>query len=229
MTGAILSRVRLFPLLIAVACLALGMRVLDIYSGFEVLNSPVVAADQDEDPADAAAEQTAENDKKQEADNTDAAALQPLDPASLGLPSRTEITLNSQLRARRIQLDERATQLDLQERLLEANEKRIDDKIMQLQQLEASIKASLRIFNEREEKEFAKVVKIYETMKPKAAAPIFENLPGEVQLDIATRMKEAKFALILAAMDPAKARDLTTNLAEFAQPPSIEDLDVAGR
>jgi flagellar motility protein MotE (MotC chaperone) len=226
MTTAILSRVRLFPLLIAVAVLALSARVLDIYSGIEVLNNPAVAAEQDVEGGDAPA---TTDDAEQ--DTTDQQAVQPptLDPQTLGLPSRTEIDLNSQLRARRVQLDERATQLDLQERLLEANEKRIDDKIAQLQQLEASIKSSLRLFNEREEKEFAKVVKIYETMKPKAAAPIFENLPGDVQLDIATRMKEAKFALILAAMNPEKARDLTTNLAAFAQPPRIEDLDVAGR
>ncbi len=227
MANAILSRVRLFPLLIAVAVMALSVRMFDIYSGVELLNSPVIAQDQEADnlPDDGSAPD--ETDQETEAANT---ARQPaLDPITLGLPSRTEIDLNSQLRARRIKLDARATQLDLQERLLEANEKRIDDKISQLQQLESSIKASLRIFNEREEKEFAKVVKIYETMKPKSAAPIFENLPQEVQLDIATRMKEAKFAPILAAMDPSKARDLTTNLAEFAQPPRIEDLDVAGR
>ncbi|UTW54176.1 MotE family protein [Kordiimonas sp. SCSIO 12610] len=227
MMNALISRVRLFPLLIAVAFLALSVRVFDVYTGIELLNTPVVAAEQETEGE--------ENDGAQEdvQDQSEGEASVPstptLDPASLGLPSRTEIDLNSQLRARRLQLDERATQLDLQERLLEANEKRIDDKIAQLEQLEASIKSSLRIFNEREEKEFAKVVKIYETMKPKAAAPIFENLPDAVQLDIATRMKEAKFALILAAMDPSKARDLTTSLAEFAQPPSIEDLEVSGR
>jgi flagellar motility protein MotE (MotC chaperone) len=228
MANAILRRVRLFPLLIAVAVMSLSVRIFDIYSGVELLNSPVIAQDQEAEKVSANDSSTSSS-ADQEAGAAKTATQPTLDPVSLGLPSRTEIDLNSQLRARRIKLDARATQLDLQERLLEANEKRIDDKISQLQQLEASIKASLRIFTEREEKEFAKVVKIYETMKPKSAAPIFENLPQEVQLDIATRMKEAKFAPILSAMDPSKARDLTTNLAEFAQPPRIEDLDVAGR
>ena len=212
MAAAVMSRVRLFPLLIAVAVIALSARLVDVYAGASLLGDTAFAAPQE-----------AESEPQETDGDTEQTDVAPA-PRTPVLPDPSVRDLNTQLRQRRVALEARERALDTQVALLEASEKRIDDKIAQLQLLETAIKDSLRIFNEREEREFAKVVKIYETMKPKAAAPIFENLPGEVQLDIATRMKEAKFAPILAAMDPAKARDLTTNLAAFAQPPSIEEL-----
>jgi flagellar motility protein MotE (MotC chaperone) len=57
-------------------------------------------------------------------------------------------------------------------------------------------------------------VKIYETMKPKDAAPIFEQLEMAILLDVIERMKEAKVAPIIAAMDPQKAKSLTTDLVK---------------
>jgi len=58
------------------------------------------------------------------------------------------------------------------------------------------------------------LVKIYENMKPKDAAPIFEQLDMDVLLDIVDRMKEAKVAPILAQMNPAKAKEVTDELAK---------------
>ena len=54
-------------------------------------------------------------------------------------------------------------------------------------------------------------------MKPKDAARIFEELDLEVLLQVVQRMKEAKVAPILAAMDPKRATEVTTRLAERRQ------------
>jgi flagellar motility protein MotE (MotC chaperone) len=58
------------------------------------------------------------------------------------------------------------------------------------------------------------LVKIYESMKPKDAARIFEALELPILLDVMERMREAKSAPILAAMDPMKAKEVTSSLAE---------------
>ena len=57
------------------------------------------------------------------------------------------------------------------------------------------------------------LVKIYEKMKPKDAAQVFERLEMPVLLKVIERMKEAKTAPILAAMDPGKAKAVTVAIA----------------
>ncbi len=52
-------------------------------------------------------------------------------------------------------------------------------------------------------------------MKPRDAAAIFNDLDQPVLLQVIDRMKEAKAAPILAAMQPDKARDLTAKLADM--------------
>jgi flagellar motility protein MotE (MotC chaperone) len=52
-------------------------------------------------------------------------------------------------------------------------------------------------------------------MKPRDAATIFNDLQMPVLLQVLDRMKEAKAAVILAAMNPDKARDVTAELAQM--------------
>jgi hypothetical protein len=68
---------------------------------------------------------------------------------------------------------------------------------------------------QQEDNAWQGLVKVYETMKPRDAAAIFNDLGMPVLLAVVGRMKEAKAAAILAAMTPDKARDVTTQLALF--------------
>jgi flagellar motility protein MotE (MotC chaperone) len=61
--------------------------------------------------------------------------------------------------------------------------------------------------------QFDTLAKIYSTMKPAKAAPVFAQLDLEVQYLVAKRMKERATAAILAAMEPASAARLTMALA----------------
>lgn len=106
--------------------------------------------------------------------------------------------------------------LEMRERLLEAAEKRVDGKIAELRALEARLKQLTGVQDEQAAKQFTSLVKVYETMKPKDAARIFEKLDLGVQLAVAHRMKEAKMAAILAEMNPDAAKSLTMALAERA-------------
>jgi flagellar motility protein MotE (MotC chaperone) len=59
----------------------------------------------------------------------------------------------------------------------------------------------------------ADLVKIYETMKPKAAAEIFNRLEMPILIRVIERMRAPKSVDVLARMEPAKAKQVTAELA----------------
>jgi flagellar motility protein MotE (MotC chaperone) len=134
--------------------------------------------------------------------------------------TRSEIELLANLAQRRDQLEQRSRELDLRESLMAAAEKRIDERIAELKKLEGSIKQIVQQYDQQEEKNLQSLVKVYENMKPKDAARIFEKLDPNVQLNVVERMKEAKVAAVLSEMSPATAQDLTVRLATRKQIPA---------
>lgn len=143
----------------------------------------------------------------------------PVQTAKAAVPqNRVEADLMNDMAARpqRARPAADKSDLEMRERLLEAAEKRVDAKIAELRQLETRLKQLSGVQEEQAAKQFASLVKVYETMKPKDAARIFEKLDLNVQLAVAHRMKEAKMAAILAEMNPDAAKSLTMALAERA-------------
>lgn len=129
------------------------------------------------------------------------------------LMNQSEIDLLQKLSQRRGELESWGNDLSLREQLLKAAELRIETKLIELKTMQESIKSSLKQHDEEQEAKLKSLVKIYETMKPKDAARIFEQLDMPILLDVIERMKEAKAAPVMAGMDPEKARKLTTELA----------------
>ena len=86
-------------------------------------------------------------------------------------------------------------------------------RISELKKIERRIEALLKKHDEQEEAQLSSLVKMYESMKPKSAAKIFEQLDMDVLISVAERMKERKMADILSAMDAASAKALTIELA----------------
>lgn len=225
MSNIVASRLRLFPTLIVFAFAALTLRAIDLYTGLTLLDQPAIAQDEEQ------GQQVSESGDQQETDDAQPAAASASatdGPLIVGLPTNAEMELITQLRQRREALNGRETQLDLQEQLLASTEKRINDKIKQLEVLEVRIKEHLRLFEEAEEKQLDSIVKVYETMKPKEAAPRFEALALQTQVDLVTRMKANKVAALMEKMTPQKASILTTELATQVQPPSIDEVQRDG-
>jgi flagellar motility protein MotE (MotC chaperone) len=54
---------------------------------------------------------------------------------------------------------------------------------------------------------------MYETMKPKEAAKIFDRLDIRILLDLATQIKPQRMSEIMAQMSPETAERLTVELA----------------
>ena len=130
-----------------------------------------------------------------------------------------ELGLLQALSQRREELEQRAREVDEREVLLKAAEQRIEQKIRELENLQASIEALLVKHDEQTEAQIASLVKIYESMKPKQAARIFEELDMEVLLEVIERMKERKSAPILAQMNPQRAKTVTLELAQRRELP----------
>ena len=63
---------------------------------------------------------------------------------------------------------------------------------------------------------------MYEAMKPKDAAKIFDRLSHDVLVPVVLQMKPAKMAEVLAVMTPETAEKLTVALATRAKGLSVE-------
>ncbi len=126
--------------------------------------------------------------------------------------SPSEIEVLQKLSERRAGLDRRAQEMSQQEVVLKAAEQRVDEKLAKLQSMEKEIGGQLDKETQQGDERLKGLVKIYETMKPREAARIFEELDTPTVLDVLGGMKEAKAAPILAAMDPAKAKSVTAAL-----------------
>lgn len=170
--------------------------------------------------ADAAAAAAAHSDEKSPSVPAEPGEATPTSSADV---SRSEVEVLQKLAARRAELDQRARDLDLREKLLTASEQRVGERISELKALEINVQKLLGQRDAQEEAQIASLVKVYESMKPKDAARIFEELDMEVLLPVADRMKEAKIGAVLAAMNSDAAKRLTVNMMRRpGEPPAPE-------
>lgn len=133
----------------------------------------------------------------------------PVDDGATG----AEQAVLERLGARRETLDAREAELDMRLALVEAAEKRIAERTAALEALEARINALVAEKKTVDDSQFASIVAMYETMKPKEAALIFDQLEMPILLRVASAMSPRKMAPIMAKMEPLKAKDLTANMA----------------
>ena len=132
--------------------------------------------------------------------------------------SPAELQVLQSLGARRGQLDKREQDLDVQLALLAAAEAKLDAKIQALTGMKGDIAKLMVDADAKEQAEIDRLVKVFELMKPKDAAPRMVLLDDAVRLPVASRMKERALSPIIANMPPAEAKKLTEALAaRFAE------------
>ena len=97
--------------------------------------------------------------------------------------------------------------------------------MVQLEAIEAKLAATLALADGAAEADVERLTKVYQAMKPKDAANIFNGMEDTLLLDIAKSMKSATLAAVMSTMQPKRAEALTKMLAGLAKPPaSIEAL-----
>lgn len=141
--------------------------------------------------------------------------------------SDVKMELFADLSKRRKDLEAKEKELVLREALLKAAQAELEQKTGELNNIKTEIESLLQKQTEQEDQRIASLVKIYEGMKAKDAARIFNSLEMDVLLQVVTRMSERKSAPIIAAMEAEKARSLTILLAEQNKLPDLPSLPVA--
>lgn len=129
-------------------------------------------------------------------------------------PTAAELTVLEDLRARRLALEERERSISEREAVVIAAERRLAERIAELERLRRELEALDRAARERADEGWRGLVKIYETMRPRDAARIFNELEMSVLVEVVQRMRERNAAPILAGMNPDKAKALTAELAQ---------------
>ncbi|MGU3537242.1 MotE family protein [Methylobacterium sp. A54F] len=136
---------------------------------------------------------------------------QPLVPDQATSP--TERALLEKLGARRDALKQRGEELDLREKLLGEAERKIEGNLGDLKEAEDKVETGMRKAAEAEKAGLKNIVTMYESMKPKDAARVFDRLGHDVLVPIVLAMNPRKMAEVLAVMQPETAEKLTVALA----------------
>jgi len=133
------------------------------------------------------------------------------------MASAGERALLERLQERRHELDARARELDLRESLLKAAEKKLEPQPAgKAEETKTGTSGGGPMAQRKEDIEnarFKSVVTMYETMKPKEAARIFDRLDIRVLIEVASQIKPQRMSEILAQMTPEAAERLTVELA----------------
>jgi flagellar motility protein MotE (MotC chaperone) len=134
----------------------------------------------------------------------------PLDTERLA--SSAERALLERLHERREKLDTRARELEIRENLLKVAEKRLETRVAELKKSEAG-PGGPAARKKNEAQRFKNLITIYENMKAKDAAKIFDRLDINILVEVATQINPRRMSDILAQMTPAAAERLTVELA----------------
>ena len=132
------------------------------------------------------------------------------------LVSPSERAILERLQARRQELEQRAREIEIRESLLKSAEKRIEGRVDEMKAAEARISTVAGQKAEADAARFKGIITMYEGMKPKEAAKVFDRLEMAVLYDIASQIAPRKMSDILGLMQPESAERLTVELARRA-------------
>src|SRR5436190_17087893 len=130
--------------------------------------------------------------------------------------SPSERAILERLQSRRQELERRAREIEIRESLLKSAEKRIESKVEELKAVEGRIGTAAGQRNEQEAARFKGIVTMYEGMKPKDAAKVFDRLEMAVLIEIASQIAPRKMSDVMGLMQPEAAERLTVELARRA-------------
>jgi flagellar motility protein MotE (MotC chaperone) len=131
-------------------------------------------------------------------------------------PSPGERAVLERLQDRRQELDARAREIDIRENLLKATEKRLEQRAQELKDTESRIVVTGQKKEEAEVARFKGLVTMYENMKAKDAAKVFDRLEMKVLIEIASQINPRRMSDIMAQMSAEAAERLTVEMANRA-------------
>ena len=130
--------------------------------------------------------------------------------------SASERAILERLQSRRQELEARAREIDIRENLLKAAERRIESRVEEMKAVESRITTATGQKAETDAARFKGIITMYEGMKPKDAAKVFDRLEMSVLFEIASQIAPRKMSDILGLMAPEAAERLTIEMARRA-------------
>ena len=157
-----------------------------------------------------------------------AASRSPAAPPTAGRRDEKDLTnagmladVAAELAERRDSLDQRERDLELRETVVTSAESRIAKQLERLEQLRTELKTLSDGVKAKDEAEITQLIRMYESMKAKSAALVFNELDLKVLLPIVKKMRDSKLASVIALMDPIKAKQITAALSQPTQLPRL--------
>lgn len=130
--------------------------------------------------------------------------------------SASERAILERLQSRRQEIEARQREIDIRESLLKSAEKRIENKVEEMKAVESRITATQAEQKAAEAQRLKGLVTMYEGMKPKDAARVFDRLEMGVLIEIASAIAPRKMSDILGLMSSEAAERLTVEMARRA-------------
>jgi flagellar motility protein MotE (MotC chaperone) len=130
--------------------------------------------------------------------------------------SASERAILERLQSRRQELEARAREIEIRESLLKSAEKRIEGKVEEMKAVESRISTATGAKSEIDAARFKGIITMYEGMKPKDAAKVFDRLEMSVLFEIASQIAPRKMSDILGLMQAEAAERLTVEMARRA-------------
>ena len=130
--------------------------------------------------------------------------------------SASERAILERLQSRRQEIEARQREIDIRESLLKSAEKRIEGKVEEMKAVESRITATQAEQKAAEAQRLKGLVTMYEGMKPKDAARVFDRLEMGVLIEIASQIAPRKMSDIMGLMSPEAAEQLTVEMARRA-------------
>lgn len=217
------GRLRLMPMVMTAAGLLLGLKLVELTTHSSTLFVPPAAA------AGAKAEKPAVADDHGAKEDATPLVERPKENppvdsrGELSMDPSSDRALGEALKKRREAIEARSAELDSRDALLKATEKRLEDRLSELKRLEQAIAETDKRRAEEEGGKLKELVILYEGMKPKEAARIFEKLDSKVLLDVASRMKPRTLSVVMGLMNPEVAQKLTVSLARREVAPAAAE------
>ncbi len=142
----------------------------------------------------------------------------PLEQGKINSPGERAVL--ERLQDRRQELDSRSRDIEMRETLLKAAEKRLEAKVSELKEIETRVNTAMGNRDKQEAERFKSLVSMYENMKAKEAARIFDRLDLAILVQVAMQITPRKMSEIMAMMTPDSAERLTVELARTGHQPA---------
>ena len=150
-----------------------------------------------------------------QAKGVDGALKQPLSQAQM---SKIQTDIIRQLKDREEQLNAREEDLNRRANELSSLQKKLEEKLAALEKVQQGIEAQRKKEDQEKAAQLVKLVKVYQNMKPGAAAAVMEKLDLATTVEILRNMRGREAGKIMANINPERASKITKLLSDKPRP-----------